>query len=356
MGVRFWRLSALSGLALILAGALPPLARAHGPINPAASNYLARVRTTPPGIQVRVVDGDLRLWMHVAPGRQVTVLDYQGAPYMRFTAAGVETNANSAMYYLNQTPPETPPTNVNAHARPHWLKVSSAHSFEWHDGRLHALAATLSSPGTRDLGAWTIPLRINGQRATITGVLDRAPAPSAGWWWPIAVVLFGLPAILRLGDRTLDRRLARGLSWIGLAGFVVASVASGLHGRPGLAGSKLATLAVELLFAAWAAWSLRRRRHEILLLCLIAFAVLFRGAAAITVLWRGYVLLALPAVLSRIAVVVCLATGIGLLALIWVLGSRDARAGLPAATTEEQQPPAERASAEGAPTQRSPVA
>ena len=303
----------------VIGALLPAVAQAHGPLNPAASSYLALVKATPAGVQVHVVDGDLRLWMHVTGPRQVTVLDYQGSPYVRFTSAGVEVNHNSAMYYLNQTPSEIPPTTLSATTRPHWYKATSGDSYEWHDGRLHALATTLATPGARDLGAWTIPLRINGHRAQITGILDRAPAPSAGWWWPIAVVLLGLPAILRLGNRQLDRQIARILGWTALPAFVIASVAAGLHGRPGLAPSRLIELGVELAFAAWAALNLRRRHRELTLFFLIGFAALFRGVGAITVLWRGYVLLALPATICRIAVVTCLATAVGLLAIVWPL-------------------------------------
>lgn len=309
------------GLALMISGALPAVAQAHGPIDPAASSYLAHVKTSPPGVQVRVIDGDLRLWMRVSSGRRVTVLDYQGVPYVRFTTDGVQVNKNSAMYYLNQTPPEIPPTTLTSSTPPGWHTATSGDSYEWHDGRLHALATTLSSPGARDLGDWTIPLRIDGHRAEITGVLDQAPAPSAGWWWPIAVVLLGLPAILRLGNPRLNLRVARGLTWVALAAFMVASLAAGLHGRPGLAISRLLELTLELLFTVWAAWNLYRRRHQTVVFFLVGFAALGRGVAAIAVMWRGYVLLALPAPISRTAVVTCLSTAIGLLGTVWVLSS-----------------------------------
>ena len=39
----------------------------------------------------------------------VVVLDYRGAPYLRFSRSGVDVNQASSMYYLNQTPAETPP-------------------------------------------------------------------------------------------------------------------------------------------------------------------------------------------------------------------------------------------------------
>ena len=66
-----------------------------------------------PASRRRCVDGDLRMWLKAPASATVTVLDYRGAPYLRFSRAGVEVNQNSAMYYLNQTPVAAlPPTNL----------------------------------------------------------------------------------------------------------------------------------------------------------------------------------------------------------------------------------------------------
>ncbi len=64
----------------------------------------------PAGLQAKVIDGDLRMWLQVPRDQTVVVLDYRGAPYVRFSPAGVDVNHNSSMYYLNQTPVAlTPP-------------------------------------------------------------------------------------------------------------------------------------------------------------------------------------------------------------------------------------------------------
>jgi hypothetical protein len=90
------------GVALATVGAFPGSASAHGPVAPVALDYLARVASLPAGLDAKVVDGDQRMWLQVPAAQTVLVLDYAGAPYLRFSRAGIEVNQNSAMYYLNQ--------------------------------------------------------------------------------------------------------------------------------------------------------------------------------------------------------------------------------------------------------------
>ncbi len=99
----------------------------------------------------------------------VEVLDYRGAPYLGFSPAGVFANRASSMWYLNQVPVQTPPLGLGARTPPRWSRVSTGHSYEWHDGRLHALASVARSPGMTDLGRWSVPLRVGGQPAAIVG-------------------------------------------------------------------------------------------------------------------------------------------------------------------------------------------
>src|SRR6476660_6256535 len=126
--------------ALIVTGLWPSVALAHGPVSPVASSFLARATAVPPGLQTKVIDGDQRMWLKVSGGRTVIVLDYHGAPYLRFTPGGSDVNHDSALYYLNQTPAEVPPAGLTRDTRPRWARVSSARDYNCHDGRLHALA------------------------------------------------------------------------------------------------------------------------------------------------------------------------------------------------------------------------
>ena len=137
------------------------------------------------------------------------ILDYRGVPYLRFSRSGVAVNHNSAMYYLNQTPAEVPPSNVGPARTPRWSSVSGGHEYSWHDGRLHALATVALAPGQAYVGRWSIPVRIDGHLAAISGGLWHAEDPSIVWFWPIVVLLactLALWRVRRRGSRSARRR------------------------------------------------------------------------------------------------------------------------------------------------------
>jgi hypothetical protein len=310
---------------LLAALALPAAAQAHGAVDPAASSYLARVGQVPEGTDAKVVDGDLRLWLKASPRTSVVVLDYRGAPYLRFTRAGVFVNRASSMWYLNQVPAQTPPIGLTARTTPRWQRASGGHSYEWHDGRLHALASAARPAGATYIGRWNVPLRLGGVPTAITGGLYFAPGPSPVWFWPIVVLAACVPAALRLRRPALDRRVARGLAAAALTAFVLAALARQLHGRPGISAGQWIVLALALVFAGWAATRLARGSHGWFVLFLIAAAAIWEGATLVGALLYGFVLLALPAFPARLAVVACLATGVALLPVVFALAERPQR-------------------------------
>ncbi|HEY6526647.1 MAG TPA: hypothetical protein VIY10_22870, partial [Solirubrobacteraceae bacterium] len=312
-------------LVIVAVLGMPATAAAHGPVDPAASSYLARVTQVPEGVTVKVVDGDQRLWMRADPRRTVIVLDYQGAPYLRFSRAGVQANDASAMYYLNQVPAQLPPLHTGPHVPPRWSSVSTGHSYGWHDGRLHALATAALAPGATYLGRWTVGLRVDGTPAAIAGGLYFAASPSIVWFWPIVVALLCVLAARRLRRPELDERVARGLAATALAGFAVAVTGQQLHGRPSVSVGQVIILAVALAFAAWGAWRLVRRRHGWFTFFIIAAVAIWEGASLIAVLLDGYVLLALPPALARVAVAACLSAGVALLPVVFALAERPRR-------------------------------
>src|SRR5262249_19276924 len=151
--------------------------------------YLARVTTVPGGVSAKVIDGDQRLWLGVPTERTLVVFDYRGAPYLRFSPAGVAVNHQPAQSYFNQNPAAVPPAGPPARTRPNWSLVSSGHATSWHDGRLHALAGVAITPGRSYVGRWAIPLRVDGRRTAIAGGLWHANRPSLVWFWPIVVLI-----------------------------------------------------------------------------------------------------------------------------------------------------------------------
>jgi hypothetical protein len=319
-------LGALSALAATAAlAAFPASAAAHGPIAPIASAYLARITTVPAGIQAQVIDADQRMWLQVAPDRQVVVLDTVGAPFVRFDASGVAVNHNSSMFYANEIPAQLPPPGVTRSTPPHWVRVSGGHTYSWHDGRLHALATVALAPGASYAGRWTIPMRVDGRAAAIAGGLWHRPSPSPAWFWPIAVILACALAAWRVRDPALDERSARLLGSVALTATVVAALGRELHGRPDVTVLQLLTLAVVVAFAGWAARAVVARTPGWFTLFLIAAVSIWEGVKLLPTLVDGYVLAAVPAVAARIACVGCLGAGGALL--LFVIRLADQRGG-----------------------------
>lgn len=317
MHLRLRILAVLVPVTLAILAALPAGAEAHGPIAPVASSYLARIKTVPAGLQAKVVDGDLRMWMRVPPSQTVVVIDYRGAPYLRFTRSGVWVNQKSAMYYLNQTPiAETPPPNLGPHTPPHWELVSSGHDYNWHDGRLHALATVAHSPGASYVGAWKLPLLVDGRLNPITGGLWYAGAPSIVWFWPIAVLVLCVLAAWRVKSREIDRLTARALSVAALASITAAALGHQLHGRPTVSVGQLVALSILLAFVAWASGRVLSRRAGYFTYFLIALVAIGEGAESVATLMNGFVLMAVPAFVGRAACVLGLGAGLGLLVLV----------------------------------------
>ena len=307
------RTAVLAMVAVLLC--LPASAHAHGPVAPIATSYQARIAQLPAGTRAKVIDGDQRLWLGVAPQEQLIVLDYRGAPYLRFTRSGVDVNHNSAMYYLNLNPSEEPPPGVVPSAPPEWSRASTGHDYSWHDGRLHALATIATAPGASYVGRWSIPVRVNGSPGLIAGGLWHANDPSLAWFWPVVVIVACMLAAWRLKRPDLDLILARWVSVAALAGIIVAALARELHGRPAVSAFQLITLSIFAIFVVWASRRLVLRRATYFTFFAIGFVGIWQGINLIPTLLNGFVLAAVPPLLARIACVVCLGCGIALLVL-----------------------------------------
>jgi len=297
---------------------LPSQVWAHGSGSPTATSFVARLREVPAGVKARIVDGDQRLWLRVQPGRTVTVLGFQGEPYLRFSSAGVEVNERSLAFYLNRSRPRAIPHGLDALASPDWHRVASGPSYSWHEDRLHSLAAAARRPGSALVGTWTIPVLEQGKRLQLLGTLRYSPDPSPLWFWPVAVVLLSLPALLRLRRGDLDRAALIMLSAVTLAALVLARVGRELYGRPDVSArsglSLLLTCAVALLLAA----GLTSSEWRTVAALLIGSAGVYEGIALLGTFLRGHVLAALPADVERAAAVACLSCGAALLIVVLV--------------------------------------
>jgi hypothetical protein len=267
-------------------------------------------------VQARVIDGDLRVWMRVRPSVRLEVLDYTGAPYLRFSHHGVEVNEHAAAYYLNLTPVQTPPAGLTAKTPPRWLRVSAGHEYGWHDGRLSALAATALAPGTSYMGKWSIAIRSDGRLSSISGGLWHSPSPSIVWFWPAIVIFACVLAAYRLGRPQLDFRLSRALAIAVLVAITIGTLGRQLQGRPAVSAWQIGVLVpLLLLLAAALAWALRGR-PGCFFLFVVCVASLWEDFELVPTLTHGYVLMAMPALLIRLAAVVSLGGGAGLLLLV----------------------------------------
>jgi len=298
----------------------PSPALAHGPVAPVALDYLARVTEVPEGLVAKVVDGDQRMWLRVPAGETVVVLDYRGAPYLRFSPVGVEVNKNSAMFYLNQTPLAlTPPARLLRTTPPKWEPVAGGHEFGWHDARLSALAATAIRPGADYVGRWRIPIVLAGSPSAISGGLWHADPPSIVWLWPILVIVLCTLAAWRLQDPRLDSSTARLLALGALAAVATAAIGRGLHGRPGLSVFQLVELGLILTFVLWGLFRVLVQRAGYFSYFAIAGVALWQGLTMIPTLFNGFVLIALPAFVARAATVLALGTAAGLWLMVFRL-------------------------------------
>jgi hypothetical protein len=318
------RRGAVVVLATLLAlAAVSPAAQAHGPIAPISSSYLAKPVQLPAGLDAKTVDGDQRMWLRVPAAQTLIVLDYRGAPYLRFSPTGVEVNHNSEMYYLNQTPvAETPPNNLTANTPPDWHRVSGGHEYGWHDGRLHALATVALTPGSEFVGRWTIPVRVNGATSAIAGGLYHADNPSIVWFWPIVVLLACVLAAWRVKDDALDARVTRVLAIVALVSIAAGSAAKQLHGRPTVGAFALIELIVIIALVAWGLWRVLSGRAGFFMHFAIGFFAIAVGLELVPTLLHGFALTALPAFLARSVSVVCLGAGVGLLPFAFRMAAR----------------------------------
>jgi hypothetical protein len=299
--------------AVVLCATLPAAAAADGPVTPTATNYLARVTHVPAGVEAKVVDEYLNLWMRVPPAAHVTVLDFGGAPWVRFTPAGVAINHNSPEYYYSQVPvPAVAPKGLTRTTPPRWITVSTGHTYQWREGRLHALATIALAPGETYVGKWHIPLTVNGHAATITGGIWHRGPPSFVWFWPVLVLIACALAAWRVHSAELDRRLSRLIALLLLACVAIGMGGKYLHGSPGVTAGSVVLLVITLAVEGAIAGRLLSGRSGGPLLIFTAVVALWAGLTLLPVLTHGYALVALPLFLVRVVAAALLGGAISL--------------------------------------------
>ncbi|MGB2952724.1 MAG: hypothetical protein WBB74_04940 [Gaiellaceae bacterium] len=266
----------------------------------------------PRGLEAKIVDGDQRLWLRVAAGLTVIVLGFEGEPYLRFSPGGVAVNERSPAFYLNRSRPSLVPRGLNPRASPRWHRLTAGRTYSWHEDRLHGLASAARPSNSSYVGRWTIPLKVAGVGATISGGLWYRDRPSLVWFWPIAVTIASLAALLRLRRRRLDVVLATALVVTTLVASVVGRAGRGVYGRPTVSIGQLIGFAIACLIAVVLGWAFAAPRWRSVATILAGGYGLWTGITLFGTLTHGFVLAALPAWVERTTAVTALAGCVGL--------------------------------------------
>lgn len=199
------RIAGVLGLAAVAVGTAATPASAHVGSGPSPSNWRSEVTSVSPpmpGVSVRTVDNGDLVELVNRSDVTVTVLGYDGEPYLRIgRAGGVEQNTRSAATYLNRTRDgrtEPPPQARDPQAVPDWQPVAREARYRWHDHRIHWMRAepppaVRANPSrAQDVSHWTLRFRYGTTPVTVSGTLSWVPPPSPWPWYGLA---FGLAAL-----------------------------------------------------------------------------------------------------------------------------------------------------------------
>lgn len=315
--------------ALHVIGSVQPVA-AHGGDHdgPVTSNYETRITDISPtidGLNVEVTDVDGTLQISWQGTGEVVVLGYEGEPYLRLTPSGVERNLRSPATYLNEDryARVDPPASADADAAPEWQPFKPVPVVEWHDHRTHWMSQqrppqVSSDPGRSHVifDRWEVRVVVDGRNTVIAGSLTWNPPPSLAVplattaavlavltaimftrWWRPAAVTFALAGTIAFGVDT--------------AGYVQADNAS-------LANSVWAfnyTVAAALATIRLGMHAIRGTPEPTLAMfgAGIVLAVM-GGFDRFDVLTNSQIFSTMPDTVARGAPLVCIATGVALLA------------------------------------------
>ena len=203
----------LTAAALLLAGAGPSVAIAHQ----GDSRFRSELEGVSPsdlseGLDFMVGNYDDFIALSNRSGRAVTVAGYRGEPYLRFRPDGtVEANTRSPAWFANldRYGVGEIPASADPDAPPVWKLVSEEGRYAWHDHRSHWMGKGVPPQVTdrsvrTEVFGYSIPLRIDGRKAELTGALFWVGSGEGPPVWPF--LLLGLVAVGGTGLLILRRR------------------------------------------------------------------------------------------------------------------------------------------------------
>jgi hypothetical protein len=285
-----------------------------------ATDFEARVagtgvRPPAPGVRAQTLGGDLKLQLTDDGPDVVVVLGLLGEPFLRFSAAGVEANAASPTAWSSGVVAQGDAVR-SAHG-PAWRRVSSGHTFAWHENRLRPrpVVAGGGTTPTR-VAAWSVPLLVDGRRAAVTGWEWYAAGPSLiPWIAAVGVLLVAAGGAVAYGSRSAHRALAAVLLPIAVGAWLAGWIGILLYGTPSPLVIALAiayaVVTVLLVLAAVTATHGNGRMAAAGMVGALAAVFTVPEVEAFT---RGFVFSSLGATLARGAALVSFAGGIALAA------------------------------------------
>jgi hypothetical protein len=307
--------------ALGAAFALPSTASAHGKSAPVATNFEARILRLAPAsraLEAKVVDGDRALWVRTRAKATVLVPGTEGEPLLLFVPAGVFVNLRSLTAQSDGIDRLELRPAADPRAPPMWHRLTSGHTYLWHEHRLHALEALARGHrGEGVLGRWSVPLLVDGRRHELTGVLVYRP-PGSTWPW---ILLAGVLAVSVAASLAVSSAFARRVAVLGAlaATLLVWAVRLGResYGRPSVGVTGYVEIAFTSLVGMALLYGLihRDRGVRVFAAFLVAFGCLYQGLTMLPVLTHAVALTALPTPVAQVAVALILGLGGGVLAI-----------------------------------------
>ena len=323
--------AAVAAAAAVLVGTAQP-ASAHTIGGVQATNYRSEIlAVTPslPGLTVRLRDLGRRMEVVNRTAQDVTILGYQGEPYLRVGPAGVFENRRSPSLYQNKVTTGTStltslPPQADPNAAPEWHRRSGGRTVSWRDHRVRWEGAdppgVRANPGLAQtvLSQWTVTLLHGTAPVTVTGRITWVPGPAATPWLLPVVLLFVLTFALG-ATRWWPGLLSGALALLLAADMVRLFGAATAAGGSVVAGLVKAFLFGLLEVMAWAAgvWAVGavEERRAVGLYAALAVGVVIgfvSGVGDLLNLAYSQVPTALATDAARAAVVVCLGVGFGL--------------------------------------------
>jgi hypothetical protein len=278
------------------------------------------------GLKLTVVDLGTRLELTNHTAHDVTVLGYDGEPYLRVGPRGVYENTRSPATYFNKSltlSGSAPPKQADSKAPPVWKKTGDGPTASWHDHRAHFMGTSDPPVVARDrthrhvIDHFQIGMRTDGTALKAQGEIVWVPPPSPWPWIAVALVLAVL--VLALSRKSAWPAVFT-ITLVLLIAIEVAHVVGLWGASTAPAGTKLAesgySIAGILLAVLALIWLRRKGADAAVPLVLVATIFLFvaGGLADVTSLGNSELPVTFAPWFARLLVTATLGLGGGLAA------------------------------------------